>query len=191
VVKHPAIFDHAKLAWMNKEYLKMLPPDELVRRVSELLARRSPPPDRIDPAHVARVAALLQERTHTVADIVEHGAYFFTRGPIEPAPEALAKYCATPEALDRLREVRAALANAAADFTSAEIEAAIRGLAERTGQKAAAFIHPLRVAVTGQAVSPGIFEVCSILGRDVTLARIDALLERLQHSNAVGVERAR
>jgi nondiscriminating glutamyl-tRNA synthetase len=191
VVKHPAIFDHAKLAWMNKEYLKLLPPGELVRRVSELLARRSPPPDRIDSAHVARVAALLQERAHTVGDIVEHGAYFFTRGPIEPAPEALAKYCATPEALDRLREVRAALANVAADFTAAEIEAAIRGLAERTGLKAAAFIHPLRVAVTGQAVSPGIFEVCSILGRDVTLARIDALLERLQHPDAVGAERSR
>src|SRR5271166_2543521 len=173
VVKHPAIFDHAKLAWMNKEYLKQLPPDELARRVIELLEQRTPVPDRIDADHVARVVGLLQERAYTVAEIADQGAYFFTRGPIEPAPEALAKYCASPEAVARLREVREALSAASSDgFTPEAVEKAIRGLAERTALKAAAFIHPLRVAVTGQAVSPGIFEVCAILGRDVTLARI-------------------
>ena len=178
VVKHPAIFDHAKLAWMNKEYLKQLPPQDLARRVREVLERQLPTPDRIDEAHVARVTSLLQERARTVGEIVEQGAYFFTRGDIEPAPEALAKYCATPDAVERLSNVRAALTTA--EFSPAGIEAAIRGLAESTGLKAAVFIHPLRVALTGQAVSPGIFEVTSILGRDVVLARIDALLARLE-----------
>ena len=192
VVKHPAIFDHAKLAWMNKEYLKQLPPAELARRVVELLERRVPVPDRIDAQHVGRVVGLLQERAYTVAEIADQGSYFFTRGPIEPAPEALAKYCATPEAVDRLREVREALsAIPSGGFTADAVEKAIRGVAERTGLKAAAFIHPLRVAVTGQAVSPGIFEVCGILGHDVTLARVDALLERLQRRHAIGAERSR
>jgi nondiscriminating glutamyl-tRNA synthetase len=189
VVKHPAIFDHAKLAWMNKEYLKQLPPDELARRVRDLLERRVPMPDRIDEAHVARVTALLQERARTVGEIVDQGAYFFTRGPVEPAQEALAKYCATPEAIERLRDGRSALASVA-DYTPAAIEAAIRGLAERSGLKAAAFIHPLRVALTGQAVSPGIFEVTSILGREVALARVDALLARLQSGSAVEAKSA-
>ena len=189
VVKHPAIFDHAKLAWMNKEYLKRLPPDELTRRVCDLLERRTPVPDRIDEAHVARVTALLQERARTVGEIVDQGAYFFTDGAVEPAPEAVEKYCATPEAIERLREVRAALAGIAA-FAPADIEAAIRGLAERSGLKAAAFIHPLRVALTGQAVSPGIFEVTGILGREVALVRIDALLARLQSGSAVGAKGA-
>jgi len=179
VVKHPAIFDHAKLAWMNKEYLKRLPLDELARRVREALEREVPVPDRIDEAHLARVASLLQERARTIGEIVEQGAYFFTRGPIELAPDALAKYCATPDAAEHLSNVRAAFA-ATKDFSHSGIEAAVRGLAERTNLKAAAFIHPLRVALTGQAVSPGIFEVTSILGRDVSLARIDALLDRLQ-----------
>jgi len=189
VVKHPAIFDHAKLAWMNKEYLKQLSPDELARRVRDMLERRVPQPDRIDEPHVARVTALLQERARTIGEIVDQGAYFFTRGPVEPSEEALAKYCATPEALERLRDARAALASAP-DFTPAAIEAAIRGLAERSGLKAAAFIHPLRVALTGQAVSPGIFEVTSILGREVALARIDALLARLQSGSTVGAKSA-
>jgi nondiscriminating glutamyl-tRNA synthetase len=189
VVKHPAVFDNAKLAWMNKEYLKQLSPDELTRRVSESLERRTPRPDRIDAAHVARVTALLHERARTVGEIIDQGGYFFTGGPVEPAPEALAKYCATPEALERLRDIRSALASAA-DFGPAGIEAAVRGLADHSGLKAAAFIHPLRVALTGQAVSPGIFEVTSILGRDVALARVDALLARLQSSSAVGAKSA-
>ena len=191
VVKHPAIFDHAKLNWMNKEYLKALPPDDLAKRVRYLLLRRDPQPDRLDPAHVQRVTALLQERAYTVGEIADAGSYFFTSGPVEPAPEALAKYCATPESVERLRDVRDALAAIeATGFTSTAIEAAIRGLAEQKGLKAAAFIHPLRVAVTGQAVSPGIFEVCSILGRDVTLTRIDTLLGRLRAQQAVATRGA-
>jgi nondiscriminating glutamyl-tRNA synthetase len=187
VVKHPAVFDNAKLAWMNKEYLKQQPPDELVRRVRALLERREPVPDRVEEAYVARVTALLQERARTVGEIIDQGAYFFTSGVVEPAPEALAKHCAAPEAVERLREVRAALADAP-EFSPAGIETAIRGLAERSGLKAAAFIHPLRVALTGQAVSPGIFEVTSILGREVALERIDALLARLQSGSAVGAK---
>ncbi|MBV8280646.1 MAG: glutamate--tRNA ligase, partial [Candidatus Eremiobacteraeota bacterium] len=134
--------------------------------------------------HVARVVQLLQERAYTLGEIVDQGAYFFTSGPVEPAPDAIAKYCATTESMQRLREVRDALAAEPRDFNASEIEAAIRGLAERTGNKAAAFIHPLRVAITGQAVSPGIFEVASILGKDVTLARTDALLDGLAHTVA-------
>ncbi|MBV8171114.1 MAG: glutamate--tRNA ligase [Candidatus Eremiobacteraeota bacterium] len=191
VVKHPAIFDHAKLAWMNKEYLKALPLDELAERVIALLEGRASIPDRIDPEHVRRVASLLHERAYTVAEIVDQGAYFFTRGAVAPAPDALAKYCSTPEASERLKEVRAALAEAPPDFDAPDVENAIRGLAQRTGRKAAEFIHPLRVAVTGQAVSPGIFEVCSILGREVALERIDALLARLSEQRAVGLERSR
>src|SRR5215469_2932186 len=191
VVKHPAIFDHAKLAWMNKEYLKAIPLDELAERVIALLEGRPSIPDRIDPDHVKQVAALLQERVYTVSEILDQGSYFFTRGAIEPAPDALAKYCSTPDALERLREVRAALGETPPAFTTSDVESVIRGLAQRTGRKAAEFIHPLRVALTGQAVSPGIFEVSSILGRDVALARIDAHLERLTSQQTVGAERSR
>ena len=64
----------------------------------------------------------------------------------------------------------------------------MRGLAESRGTKAAAFIHPLRVALTGQAVSPGIFEVTSILGRETVIARIDAHYAKLQAAwTAAGV----
>jgi nondiscriminating glutamyl-tRNA synthetase len=178
VVKHPAIFDPAKLAWMNKEYLKNVPPGELARMAATLLPVLRPNAARKDAAHIARVTALLAERVRTIADIIEQGAYFFDADPPEPTAEALSKHCAAPDTSERLAAVREALANAD-DFSATGVEAAIRGLAEAKGSKAATYIHPLRVALTGQAVSPGIFEVASILGRDVVLARIDALLKRL------------
>ena len=185
VVKHPAIFDVDKLAWMNKEYLKHVPLHEVARGVAALLPSRMPSATRIDPQHVERVTGLLVDRVRTLADVVDLGSYFFADGPVEPTAEALAKHASAPETVDRLRAVRRALADAPG-FSETDIEAAIRGLAERSSTKAAAFIHPLRVALTGQPVSPGIFEVTSIVGRETALARIDALLERLSMPAASG-----
>jgi glutamyl/glutaminyl-tRNA synthetase len=181
-VKHPAIFDVAKLSWMNKEYLKALAPEAAAAKVAHLLSRRLPNATRTDQGHVERVTALLLDRVHTLVDVIDQGSYFFVDGPVEPAPEALEKHCAEPDTRQRLEAVRASLA-AAPGFSAADVEAAIRGLAERSGRKAAAYIHPLRVALTGQAVSPGIFDVASIIGRDLALIRIDALLARLAASS--------
>jgi glutamyl/glutaminyl-tRNA synthetase len=114
----------------------------------------------------------------TVVDVLELGSYFFSDGAIEPSEEALSKHCAKPETVTLLQDVRAALA-AQASFDTASVERAIRELAAAKGIKASEYIHPLRVAVTGEAVSPGIFEVCAILGRERVLARIDALIALL------------
>jgi glutamyl/glutaminyl-tRNA synthetase len=143
-----------------------------------------PSATRTDPAYVQRVAALFSGRVRTIVEIIEQGSYFFDDAPPTPTPEAIAKYCAEPDTMELLAAARAAM-SAVADFSHAGIEAAVRGLAESRGKKAAAFIHPLRVALTGQAVSPGIFEVTSILGRETVLARIDALTARLEHAPAV------
>jgi len=178
VVKHPAIFDIAKLGWMNKEYLKAVPLPAAAARVCELLPTRMPQATRTDGAHVERVTALLLERVRTLVEIIDLGSYFFTDGPVEPTPDAIDKHAAAPETADRLRSLRAAFA-ARPGVSVEDVEAAIRGLAKSNGVKAAAYIHPLRVALTGQAVSPGIFEVASIIGRDICLLRIDALLAKL------------
>ena len=188
VVKHPAIFDTAKLGWMNKEYIKAMPASALAARVIDLMQRGRSDAS-IDPGYVERVAALFHDRVRTVVDVLELGSYFFSDGAIEPTEEALAKHCSDPHAATRLREVRDELSNLAA-FDPASIERSIRDLAAAKGVKASEYIHPLRVAVTGQAVSPGIFEVCAILGPQRVLPRIDGLLRLLDagaaaHANAV------
>ncbi|MDQ6781409.1 MAG: glutamate--tRNA ligase [Candidatus Eremiobacteraeota bacterium] len=178
VVKHPAIFETAKLNWMNREYIKRIPPAELAHRVLDLIRRGDGNAQVPDFVYVERVATLLRDRVHTVLDMLELGSYFFSDAAIVPSAEALTKYCSQPAVAERLPQARDALA-AAPDFSTTGVEQALRGLAAATGVKASEFIHPLRVALTGQAVSPGIFEVCSILGRERTLRRIDDLLARL------------
>jgi glutamyl-tRNA synthetase len=74
-----------------------------------------------------------------------------------------------------MRDLRAALAEAP-EFTEAATEAVLRRLAEARGETAAAYIHPLRVALVGAAVSPGIFAILTLIGRDRALARIDRLV---------------
>lgn len=182
VVKHPAIFDVAKLTWMNKEYLKRLPTSELVELTLATLRERGAEalPSR---EYVERVCALLHDRVRTVAEVVDLGAYFFNAGPVPIADDAFAKHASAPDTAQRLSDVRSALA-ALDDFSPAGVEAAIRECANARGVKAAALIHPLRVALTGQAVSPGIFEVCSIIGKQRALARIDDLMSRVSAQRA-------
>ncbi len=177
VVKHAAIFDVQKLAWMNKEYIKKTPVERLAEEVIALL----PPANKhcFNRPYVEKVTALFRDRVHTLKQIVEQGSYFFNDGDIEISADALEKYCGSPDVIGRLRQLRAEFA-ACTTFGKESVEAVIRGLAERHGVKAAAYIHPLRVAVTGQAVSPGIFEVCSIAGRHIVIARLEMLIDKLQ-----------
>jgi glutamyl/glutaminyl-tRNA synthetase len=191
VVKHPAIFDTAKLGWMNKEYIKAQPASALADRLVALmtaspgaaaaaigvagLASVAP----VDREYIERVASLFHDRVRTVVEVFELGSYFFTEGAISPTEEALAKHCASPETIERLQDARRTLA-ALSEFDTASVERAIRELAATKGVKASEYIHPLRVAVTGQAVSPGIFEVCSILSQARVLRRIDTLIGLLE-----------
>ena len=176
VQKHGAIFDTTKLTWMNGEYLKSAPLQQIVDAAHELLANdREPAELRNDREHVERVCRLLQERVKTIAEITDGHRYLFARTAFLGWDAAsIAKRAGTPEALARLRDVRAELA--AATFEKTALEALLRSLAERGGHKLGDFVHPLRVALTGYAVSPGIFDVLEVIGRDLTLARIDAFL---------------
>jgi len=187
VVKHPAIFDATKLRWMNGEYMKAAPVDRLARGVRRLLDRRDGAArGRALEHNVVPVTGLLRGRVRTLADIVAQGDYLLHDGPVTPTPAALEKHCAEPETVDRLRQARAALAEVP-EFTHDGIEAALRSLAERKHVKPGAYIHPLRVALTGQAVSPGIFEVARLVGKELALRRIDDLIARLERPRATDV----
>jgi glutamyl-tRNA synthetase len=82
-----------------------------------------------------------------------------------------------PEARAALEDARAALADLPEPWTATRIEEALRGVVERTGRKAKQIFQPLRVALTGTTVSPGIFETVALLGREETLARVGNALE--------------
>lgn len=176
VQKSGAVFDTVKLTWMNGEYLKTMMPDELVPAVLELLDGR---PDaaqlRRDHEHVRAVCAMLRERAKTIAEIAGQTYLFSTARTLEWDPAAVEKRAGDRLSRERLAAVAQTFAGVE-DFTREPLEAALRVLAESQGVKAGDLIGPLRVALTGVAVSPGIFELCEVLGKAVVLARIAAFL---------------
>lgn len=186
VQKSGAVFDTVKLTWMNGEYLKVAKIDTLVDGVLELIELE---PDvaqlRTDRWHVTAICELLRERAKTLAEIIRANKYLFSTSFTLPwDPQAVQKRAGSPEALERLREVGTTLRDCE-EWDKVPLEAALRALSERTGVKSGEYIQPLRVAVTGASVSPGIFETIEVLGREVTLGRTSAFLAAQRTGSAV------
>jgi glutamyl-tRNA synthetase len=165
VSKNPAVFDEQKLRWMNGRYLRELDPEDLGRRLEDLLGREVPP----------EAVTISQEKMQTLADFWPL-AGFLTQRPEGYDEKAWTKVMGDG-APERLRIAREAL-SAAEPFDVENVEEALRGVVERLAVKPKDVFQPIRVAITGTTVSPGIFESVAALGRDETLARIDAALER-------------
>jgi glutamyl-tRNA synthetase len=169
-----AIFDPKKLEWMNGQHLSRVPLDELEPRVTPAMIDAG----LIDAAGVAdrrdwymSLLDLLRVRARTIDDIVRQaGPYFLDI--IEYDSDAVTKNWTDREAsADILEAARLALSDAA-DWTPEVLETVLRGLAESRGIPAGKVFQPLRVALTGLSVSPGIFEVLIMQGRDPSLRRV-------------------
>ncbi|MCE5270354.1 glutamate--tRNA ligase [bacterium] len=177
--KKSAVFDQAKLEWMNGQYLSALDPEVILPlveadfRAAGLLAAQ---PDEKALAYLKRVLALVRERCRFVRDFAVQARCYFPVA-LEYDPEVVAKRWSaeTPAQLTALREALAT----APQWQAPELEAGLRAVAEKLQVSAGKLIHPLRLALTGAGVSPGIFEVLELLGRELSLARIAQALERL------------
>jgi glutamyl-tRNA synthetase len=164
VSKNPAVFDEAKLRWMNGRYLREMKVGELHRRVEEFLERDVP-----------RVALeIAQEKMQTLADFWPLAAFLVERQEIDPAAWEKVMKDGAVERLDKARQALASIDR----FDTEQVEEALRAVVEETGAKPKDVFQPVRVAVAGTTVSPGIFESVAALGRDEALSRIDDALAR-------------
>ncbi len=156
----PATFDYKKLEWMNGVYLRALSPEEYADRLAAYIRERGLdwPGER-----VAAAAPLVQEKIATLGEFPEFAGFLF--GDVRPDPSLL-----DPAVLD----AAAAELEAVDPWQAARIEEALRELADRLELPPRKAFQPIRVAVTGSKVSPGLFESLELLGRDVSLARIRA-----------------
>jgi glutamyl-tRNA synthetase len=164
VSRNPARFDEQKLSWMNGHYIRSLPPEELTARLEDFTGHTG----------LREAAAISQEKIHTLADFWPLSGFIFD-GPVDD-PAARERVLGRDGARETLAEAREALA-AAEPFDVEHVEGALRAVVERRAAKPKDVFQPVRVAIAGTTVSPGIFESVAVLGRDEALARIDAALD--------------
>ncbi|HMK67794.1 MAG TPA: glutamate--tRNA ligase family protein, partial [Stellaceae bacterium] len=173
VGRAPARFDFVKLANLNGHYIRQADDERLLRLVTPSLEEKLG--RGLDPAQAARLERAmpgLKPRAKTVVELVENARFYVERRPIPIDDKA--KAVLTTEGRRMLRELTEKLAGV--PFTAAELEAAVRAVAEATGAKLGLFAQPLRAALAGSTTSPPIFEVMEVLGREETLGRLaDAL----------------
>ena len=158
----PAVFDYQKLAWLNGVHLRNLQPEDYANRVVAYLREQGIP---WDETLVRQAAPLVQEKIETLDQFPDYVRFLFE----DVAPD--------PALVDGSAPVLAEAENALAGlepFDAETIEHELRGLADRLQLKPRDAFQPIRVAVTGSKVSPGLFESLELLGRERSLDRLRA-----------------
>jgi glutamyl-tRNA synthetase len=156
----PATFDYKKLDWMNGQYIRSLTPDEFADRLVTYVRERGFdwPEERIRAA-----APLVQEKISTLGEFPDFARFLFE----DVSPNG--------EPVDRdVAETAADTLEAVDHWDAGSIEQALRGMAERLDLSPRKAFQPVRIAVTGSNVSPGLFESLELLGKDVSLSRLRA-----------------
>jgi glutamyl-tRNA synthetase len=213
VSKSNAVFDLEKLAWMNTEYLRHLPPERLLplvekelikegvrsqkaevsrqkseirnhesegRNESPVIRKKEPTSSGEEQERFEQGVLLLQSRARTLKDFAQSGRAFFS-DQFDYDPEARKKFWKDAALADYL-EALAARLETAEPFSAEETEKSLRALADEKKIKAGLLINASRVALTGQAVAPGLFEVMAALGRERVVARLRRAAEFLRTS---------
>jgi glutamyl-tRNA synthetase len=162
VSRNPARFDEVKLRWLNGVHIRQLPVADLTARLERFTGR----------AGLEEAVRISQEKIHTLADFWPLAGTLID-GPADD-PAARERWLGE-DGRAALADVRAALAEEGS-FGEADVERRLESVVERRGAKPREVYQPLRVALTGRTVSPGIFESVALLGREETLRRIDDAL---------------
>ena len=170
-----AIFDEQKLRWLNGRYMRELPLESYVEAVAAHLEREGHSQAAADRERLRAGCEIAQEKAQILTEVWPLIAFLF-EPPVDD-PKAWAKVM-KPEAAPRLAAAVEVLRDLE-PFDAGSIETALGGLVERLETKPGQVYQPLRVAITGTSVSPGIFESLAALGRQEAVRRIDDALRRL------------
>jgi glutamyl-tRNA synthetase len=162
-----AIFDEKKLRWVNGRFMREMPLEEYTAAVARHLSRE--PDERLLAA-----CEIAQEKAQTLEEVWALICFLFEPPVDDPKSWAKVMKEGSRQLLETAREALAA----AGSFDVESVEAALSSLPNRLGVKPGKLYQPIRVAITGSTISPGIFESLSALGREEALARIDTAIER-------------
>jgi glutamyl-tRNA synthetase len=179
VGKAPSVFNPEKLLWLNHHYIQQADPGRLSALLLELLKKdgviaEGTGPDR---DRLAKLVKLLTERSHTLVEM-KNSAIPFLASDIVIDEKAKSKHL-TPDAKPLLEELAARLSGTD-PFDHASIEAHFNAVIAQKGIKLGKLAQPVRVALTGGTVSPGIYEVIEMMGREKTVSRISTAVKLCQ-----------
>ena len=166
-----AIFDADKLSWVNEQYIQSTPPEELAQRLEPHLVTTGvlTKDHGLNMQEIAKVIPCLKGRAKTLIEMAEKSAFFFKK-QVEFDEKARSKFL-TDEVKPLLEKVITGL-SALDDFSSDKIESLFKKTVEEESLKLGKLAQPVRVALTGTTVSPGIYDVILLLGKEQTLKRL-------------------
>jgi glutamyl-tRNA synthetase/nondiscriminating glutamyl-tRNA synthetase len=174
--KGSPIFDLAKLEWLNSQLISQMAAGELSPFLKEELKKNNLWKEELDKeqkAWYSKLIDILKERSRTIQELAENARPFLS-DEYSFDSDGIEKYLKD----ERLRVLLPKLKedfSRISDFRAPQIEQALRARAEKEGVKAALFIHALRMLVLGKCVSPGIFEVIDLIGKERILERMDKI----------------
>lgn len=186
VSKNPAVFDIQKLEWMNGVYIRELSLEELYEHALPYWQKAGFLPSEVSTEqkeYALKVLEPLQARLKLMADVVELGGYFFM-DDYEYNMEVVEKILTKPQTKEILDFVHAVVAEAPA-LDEETLKPKFKEGMEKFGVKMGDLIQPIRVALTGTNVSPGIYDVLILLGKERTLARIERTLKMLKEKELI------
>jgi glutamyl-tRNA synthetase len=174
--KSAGIFNAEKLLWLNFHYLKERPLEQLAQEVKPFIAKRGwKAPS--DDAWLQKMVATLRERAKTLVELADF-ASFYLNDTITIDPKAAAKFL-KPEIAEPLKQLTAELESLDGDFSEQSVQTRFESVLARFNMKLGQLAQPVRVALTGGTVSPGIYEVIAVLGRERTVRRLRAAAEKV------------
>ncbi len=171
--KSPSVFDHDKLQWLNGQWMKILPPEEIAERLVPFLVEADLVTDRPDMIWLKKLVLTLRERSTTLVEMAQKAIFYFQE--LEYDPDSADKFL-SPE-IEPLLGKAVDFFRAIEPFDHDTLNAQIREWLENEGQKLKTLAQPLRIALTYRKDSPGLFEVMEVLGRDKTVKRIEKARE--------------
>jgi glutamyl-tRNA synthetase len=169
------IFDPEKLAALNADHIKTTPPAKLVKTLRPFMAARGV--ELVDSATDEKVVASLAARSKTLVEMADQ-ALFYYRDEVSYEPEAARKFLTT-ESLPALNILTLKL-EALTDYNEQALEQIFKATMSETGLKLGKIAQPVRVALSGRAASPGIFEIIAIIGKEKTLRRLRRAMAHME-----------
>ncbi|MEP9410104.1 MAG: glutamate--tRNA ligase [Candidatus Brocadia sp.] len=183
VNKTSAQFNNIKLDWMNGQYIKNTPVEQLIPEVKKFFEKSGIDMTKITPEWLFDFVKLYHERFKTFQDLLNQTRFFFT-DTIEYDQTAVDKFLKKEGVGELLKEVYSAISRVDT-FDKKTLEDSLRALTERLGVGFSRLAQPMRVAITGKSVSAGIFETMELLGKGKTLKRLDYAMKNLCETSAV------